>query len=192
MVNYAEEADFGNRRARKWRSPQEIAARKKERAAARSEEEWRSYAKDLCYRQLAMMERSTAQLKEAMEKNLVPGEIAQDTLDAFIDADLVNDERFAGMFVRTRFAGKTTSRRALRMELERKGITGEIADAALEQITSEDEEEAAIDFAVRKLRSMSHVAPKVQKRRLYGALGRRGFSSSQIRAAMEAAFSESR
>ncbi|WP_394263670.1 regulatory protein RecX [Trueperella sp.] len=189
MVDYAEEADFSKRR-RKRRSPAEIAARKKERAAARSEDEWRVYAKDLCYRQLGMMERSTAQLREAMERNLVPPEIAENVLQAFIDADLVNDARFAAMFVRTRFTGKTTSRRALRMDLQRKGVSGPEADEALDQITSDDELEAATDFAVRKVRSMRDVEPEVKRRRLYGALGRRGFSPGQIRQAMDTALNE--
>lgn len=187
MVDYADEGSFGKNRRRGRRSPAEIAARKKELAAARSEGEWRVYAKDICYRQLGMMERSTAQLREAMERNLVPSEIAEEVLEAFIDADLVNDARFAAMFVRTRFSGKTTSRRALRMELQRKGVTGTEADEALDQITSSDEQEAATEFAIRKARSMSNLEPEVRRRRLYGALGRRGYSHDQIRQAMDTA-----
>lgn len=105
MVNYAEDAEERSAK-RKYRSASEIAQRKKERAQARSEEEWIQYAKDLCYRQLGMMERSVAQLRQSMERNLVPPQIIESTLDAFIAANLVNDERFAMMFVRSKFAEK--------------------------------------------------------------------------------------
>ncbi|QOR48416.1 RecX family transcriptional regulator [Trueperella pecoris] len=189
MVNYAEEADFVGKQRRR-RSAQEIAARKAERAAARNDEQWRSYARDLCYRQLAMMERSCKQLADAMERNLVPQQIADETLQAFVDANLVNDQRYADAFVRSKFAGKTTSRKVLRQELERKGISGEIAAEALEQIDSQDEAQAATDFAVRRIRSMRHLSDEVRRRRLYGALGRRGFSSAQIRNAIETAFAQ--
>lgn len=184
MVNYAEEADFGSPRRRR-RSPAEIAARKAERAALRTEEEWHSYARDLCYRQLAMMERSVGQLRDAMERNLVPPDIAEETIRAFVEADLVNDERYAAMFVRTKFAGKTTSRRVLRRELARKGIGEREAQIALSQIEDADELRAASDFACRKAHSMEGLDVQTKRRRLYGALGRRGFSPDQIRQAME-------
>ncbi|VEI12626.1 regulatory protein RecX [Trueperella bialowiezensis] len=189
MVDYAERADFARPRRRR-RSPDEIAAGRKARAEARTDEEWYAFAKDVCYRQLAMMERSTAQLREALERNLVPEPIAEEVVAAFIEADLVNDARFAHMFVRSRFAAKPTTRRALRQELARKGITGQEAEDALAQIDPEEEQDAATDFALRKMRSMRQLEPHVQRRRLYGALGRRGFSPSQISQAMERAMGE--
>ncbi|AWA42843.1 regulatory protein RecX [Trueperella pyogenes] len=179
MVNYAEDADV---RPRRRSDP----ARRLARAAARSEDEWRSYARDLCYRQLAAMERSTQQLRDAMERNLVPDYIAQETLDAFCAANLVNDERFARMYVRSKFTGKTTTRRVLAQELERKGVGKEEIANALAQISDEDEAAAAIEFARRKAKSMSQLDTQTQRRRIYGALGRRGFRTEHIRQAIAA------
>ncbi len=185
MVNYAEEADFvGRARPRKHRSPKEIAERRAARAAERSEDDWRSYARDLCFRQLGMMERSVDQLRKSMEKNLVPAEIIEETLDSFQNSNLVNDERYAGMYVRSKFNEKATSRRALRQELRRKGIDQEVADEALLEIDDEAETRAAMDFAMRKARSMRSLEYEVARRRLYGALARRGFSPDQIRQAV--------
>ncbi|USR80008.1 regulatory protein RecX [Arcanobacterium pinnipediorum] len=186
MVDYAHDADEKPLR-RSYRSASEVAQRKIERARARSEEEWVQYAKDLCYRQLGMMERSVAQLRQSMERNLVPAHIVQSTLEAFIEADLVNDKRFAMMFVRSKFAEKTISRRGLHQELSRRGISPELARRALEQIDDEDERQAALEFARRKIRTMRTEEQHVAKRRLYSALARRGFCADHINHALSQA-----
>lgn len=189
MVNYAEEADFiGKQKRKKYRSAKEIAERKAAKAAARSEEDWYSYAREICFRQLGMMERSTQQLMDALLRNLVPREIAEQTITKFEQAGLVSDERFAHMFVRSKFAEKTISRRGLTQELKRRGIAGTLAESALDQISDEDEATAAKDFAARKIRSMSHLEDEVIRRRLYGALARRGFNTSQVNEAVRYAF----
>ncbi|KTF04794.1 regulatory protein RecX [Trueperella bernardiae] len=179
MVDYSEDPRPRRRR--------DFVERRAARAAARNEEDWHVYARNLCYRLLAAQERSRRQLRDAMERNLVPDEIAQATLQAFVDAGLVDDERFAYMYVRSKFEGKVTTRRVLAQELRAKGVEGELAQRALEQITVEDELEAAIAFARKKAASMAGLEEEKKRRRLYGALGRRGFSPEHIRQAMEAA-----
>lgn len=191
MVDYAEEADFpSKRRKRKPLNAHEISERRAARAAARDEGEWHRYAKDVCYRQLSMMERSVAQLREALSRHLVPDEIAAETIEHFVQAGLVDDERYAGMFVRSKFAQKATSRRQLRAELQRKGIPAQIAEQALLEITPEDEARVACDFARRAVNSMNSLDRDVIRRRLYGRLARRGFSGQQIRLAMDAALAD--
>ncbi|MFP7695960.1 regulatory protein RecX [Trueperella sp. LYQ143] len=185
MVDYRLHADA---KVRRRASAAEIAARRRERAAQRSEEEWYSFAKDVCYRQLAMMERSVAQLRTALHRQLVPDEIANSVIDMFCQADLVNDERFARMFVRSKFATKTTSRRVLRRELAEKGVSAELVEQALAEISDDSELEAARDFAQRKVRSMRGIDEETIRRRLYGALGRRGFCAEHIRQAIYDAF----
>lgn len=189
MVNYAEEADFVvQQKPKRYRSATEIAERKAAKAAARSEEDWHTYAREICFRQLGMMERSTQQLMDALLRNLVPQDIAKQTIAKFEEAGLVSDERYAQMFVRSKFSEKTISRRGLTQELKRRGIAGDIASEALDQISSDDEAEAAKEFAARKIRSMSRLEDEVIRRRLYGALTRRGFSSSQVNDAVRFAF----
>ncbi len=165
----------------------DYAKRRAARAAARSEEEWHTYARNLCYRLLGAQERSAHQLREAMARNLVPDEIAQATLQAFLEANLVNDERFAEMYVRSKFTGKVTTRRVLAQELRAKGVEGEEAERALAQISEDDELEAAVAFAVKKAAAMAGLEEDKKRRRIYGALGRRGFSPEHIRRAIEAA-----
>lgn len=181
MVDYAEEADFVGRGRRRRRSnPEEVAERRAAKAAARTPAQWRSFARDIVYRQLGAMDRSELQLRQALERQLVPGEIIDETIAKFVDADLVNDDRYAKTFVRSRFESKATSRRALRQDLKAKGIEGEQAENALEQVTSDDEFNIALEFARKKSRSLRAVEPLVAKRRLFGALGRRGFDPALI------------
>lgn len=166
-------------KSRRGRSP---------RAAARSASDWRSLARDVVYRRLAVRDRSVAELRASLEKELVPEEFISETIQKFADANLVDDERFANGFVRARFESKVISRKALAHDLHKKGIVGERAEEALGQISDEDEQERANAFAVRKIRSMARFEPEVIKRRLFGALARRGFSPGQVMRAVEALF----
>lgn len=193
MVNYAEEADFiGHRKPKKFVSAAEAKARRDARNAARSESDWRSYAREVVYRQLGMRDRSTHELLTALHARDVPNAIAQETVQAFVESGVVNDARFAHSFVRMRFAEKSISRRSLAIELAKRGIAPDDAQAALEQIDTDAEEMVAYDFARRKSRTMAGLDRAVAYRRLYGALARRGFSPSVSRAAVANALNELR
>lgn len=188
MVNYAEDADYADRKKpRKYRSPEEIRRRTDARNAARSEEDWERYARDIVYRQLGMRDKSTHELRQALARRSVPDSIVEQTIHSFVESGLVNDAAFAEAFVRSRFAGKPSSHRSLALELKKRGISSEDADAALAQIDPDDERCAAIDLAVRKAQAMHSLTRDVARRRLYGMLARRGFSPSDISEALRIA-----
>lgn len=191
MVNYAAEADFvGHKKPRKYVSAAEAKRRRDARNAARSEEDWQHFAREAVYRLLGVRDRSTQELRTALQQRDVPSAIAEETIAAFVKAGLVDDAKFAAAFVRWRFAEKGSPRRRLLQELQKRGITGEDARNALAQIDDESETQAAVDFALRKVHSLRGLDREVARRRLYGALGRRGFSGAQIQAAMSAALEE--
>ncbi|AZN28920.1 regulatory protein RecX [Flaviflexus salsibiostraticola] len=145
-----------------------------------SPEELREEARAIVLRQLAMMDRSRQQLLDAQISRGVPEEIAIEIVDRFEEVGLVDDEKFAAMLVRSRMAEKPVSRTGLARELSRKGIDREVADAALEEISPDDEREAAIALAEKKARSTRGLDDAVRRRRIYGALARRGFNPDQI------------
>ena len=191
MVNYAEEADFaGHKKPKKYLSAAEAKRRREARAAARSEEDWHQYARDCVYRLLGVRDRSEHELAVALRQRDVPQNIASETIAKFVAAGLVDDAKFAQSFVRARVSTKATSRRALAAELQKRGISPELAEQALEQLDPDSEAEAALAFALRKAQSLRSVTPEVARRRLYGALGRRGFKPSDINAAVAAALAE--
>jgi regulatory protein len=62
--------------------------------------------------------------------------------------------------------------------LRSRGVDDEIARAALEHVSTDDEAAAADALARRRLRSMSGLPADVQRRRLIAMLGRKGFGGS--------------
>jgi regulatory protein len=110
----------------------------------------------------------------------VPAEAAQQVLDRLEAVGLIDDERLARDWVESRQARRHLSRSALRSELQAKGVDRDEIEAALEQVSRDDELRAARSLAGKKLDAMSGLAHDVKRRRIAGALGRRGFSSDVI------------
>ncbi len=149
-------------------------------------EEQQEKARDIVVRQLAMMDRSRAQLAEALERRGICAEVIDEVLLRFEELGLVDDAHFAQVLTRTRFAEKGASRRAILSELQRKGVARDLAEQALAQIDPEDELEAAITLAMKKLRSTSG-NPDTLTRRTYAALARKGFDPEQCAQALREA-----
>jgi regulatory protein len=82
--------------------------------------------------------------------------------------------------VRSRHAHRGLARRAIAMELRRKGVSDEDAGDALAEVDAESEERRARELVDRKLRSMA-VGTADQRaaaaRRLVGMLARKGYGA---------------
>jgi regulatory protein len=135
-------------------------------------------ARSIALRQLTLGPRSRAQLEQALAARLVPDAAARTVLDRLEEVGLVDDAEYARMLVRTRQAGRGLARRALRHELQRKGVGEQDATDALADITNEQEEVMARDLVRRRLATMSGLPSQTQARRLIGMLARKGYSSS--------------
>jgi regulatory protein len=84
--------------------------------------------------------------------------------------------------VKGRQQSRCLSRRVLRHELRKKGIDDITIESALEQIDDDDEREAALRLAAKKIRSLSRYDEATQRRRLASMLMRRGYSSDVVAA----------
>jgi regulatory protein len=149
-------------------------------AGTDAEPDQESVARSIALRQLTAAPRSRTQLAEAMAKRDVPEEVADRVLDRFTEVGLVDDAAYAEVLVRSRHAERGLSRRALAMELRRKGVDDEIAQEALAQVDDADEEQAARALARKKLRATRGLDREVRLRRAYGALGRKGYGGSLV------------
>lgn len=136
-----------------------------------------SVARTIALNQLNHSPRSRAQLAEAMARKDVPDDVAERVLDRFEEVGLVDDAAYAGMLVRTRLSERGLARRALAVELRRKGIDPETAGAALAEVDTDDEEAAARRLVEKRLRAMSGLEPEVRRRRLAGMLARKGYGA---------------
>jgi regulatory protein len=136
-----------------------------------------SVARKILLDQLTGQARSRKELSDKLAKKNVPPELATRLLDRFEEVGLVDDEAFAKAWIASRQPGKGLARRALALELRRKGIDDEVARDALDEIDPADEEAAARALVRKKLRSLSQVDATTATRRLVGMLARKGYGS---------------
>ena len=145
-------------------------------------EEAYAEAKAIVLRQLTAAPKSRRQLETKLAECDIPEEAAAAVLDRFEEVQLVDDAEFARMWVRSRSQSKSLARGALRRELSEKGIAPDLAAEALEQLSAEDELEAARALARRKLQASADLSDRAvrdkQTRRLVGMLARKGYSPS--------------
>jgi regulatory protein len=125
--------------------------------------------------QLTGQARSRAELRAKLARKHVPDELAERLLDRFEEVGLVDDATFAQAWVTDRQRSRGLAPRALAQELRRKGVDDDTAREALDQVTDEDQEEAARALVRRKLRSLRGVDEATAIRRVTGLLARKGY-----------------
>ncbi|GAB3624867.1 hypothetical protein GCM10027418_29520 [Mariniluteicoccus endophyticus] len=141
-------------------------------------------ARQIVLRALTMRAHSRHELAETLRKKEIPAESIERVLDRMDEVGLVDDEKFAASWVESRQQRRHLSRRALRDELTRKGVDREVVDQALAEVDPSDEHAAALALAEKKLRSMGRLDAAVKRRRLAGALARKGFSHGIVSAVL--------
>jgi regulatory protein len=149
-------------------------------AAQDAEPDQESVARAIALRLLTASARSRSQLAEAMARKDVPDDVAARVLDRFTEVGLIDDAEYAHMLVRTRHAERGLSRRAIAVELRRRGIDDELAGEALAQVDEDDEELAARRLVRRKLASTTGLDAQTRWRRTVAALGRRGYAPGLV------------
>ncbi|MEJ5868081.1 regulatory protein RecX [Pseudokineococcus sp. 5B2Z-1] len=141
----------------------------------------------MALRQLNMAPRSRAELERKMATKGVERDVAAQVLDRLAEVGLVDDEAYAGMLVRSRQATRGLARRGLQHELRSKGVDDDVARAALEEVTDEDERAVAEQLVARRLRATSGLDRAVRERRLLGLLARKGYGGGLARAVVREA-----
>ena len=139
-------------------------------------------ARNIVLRQLTSSPKSRHQLAVKLAEKDIPEDVAAAVLDRFEEVQLVDDAEFARLWVASRSRSKSLARGALKRELAEKGISGDLAAEALEQVSDEDELAAARALARRKLQSSVDLTDRAardkQARRLVSMLARKGYSPS--------------
>ncbi len=137
-------------------------------------------ARAIVLRQLTSSAKSRLQLADKLAERNVPKDVADAVLDRFEEVRLVDDAEFARMWVRSRAQTRSLARGALRRELTQKGISGDSAEQALEQLTDDDEHRSAAALVRRRLRPQMALTDRAERdkyvRRLVGMLARKGYA----------------
>ena len=132
-------------------------------------------AKEICFTQLAQQPRTRLELKNAMLRKGIAEELAELVLGKFDKAGLIDDAAFAEIWVRSRHTYNGLGRRALALELRRKGVADELVTEAVAAVDDEAEQDRARELVRKKLRGMAGVDETAKIRRLVGALARKGY-----------------
>ncbi|WP_308188003.1 RecX family transcriptional regulator [Pseudonocardia sp. ICBG1142] len=141
-------------------------------------QEQESRARDICLRLLTDRARTVKELGDALRRKEIPDEVAHRVLERFDEVGLVDDQAFAEQWVRSRHRHRGLGKRAIAMELHRKGVDREIADEALTGIDDASERDRARELVVRRLRSLpvgSREERQSSARKLVGMLARKGY-----------------
>lgn len=109
----------------------------------------------------------------------------EEAIEKLIELDLINDERYAENYARELFEHKKFGRMRIISELRAKGISSDIANAAVDELFSEEEPDniqRIVDIIGK--RYYNRMNDEVGRKKVFSALQRMGYSFSDIREAM--------
>lgn len=130
---------------------------------------------------LMRMERTERQLREKLTQNGYPAECIDGAVDYVKQFHYVDDLRYAKNYVRYRQEKK--SRKRLEIDLQKKGVSGDLIERALCKEFVSDETEQIRELLARRHYDAAEADDKT-RRRTWQFLLRRGFCSSDILGAM--------
>lgn len=109
----------------------------------------------------------------------------EEAIEKLIELDLINDERYAENYARELFEHKKFGRMRIISELRAKGISSDIANAAVDELFLEEEPDniqRIVDIIGK--RYYNRMNDEVGRKKVFSALQRMGYSFSDIREAM--------
>jgi len=145
-----------------------------EKIAALQSDDAREVAMQKALRFLGYRARSMQEVRSNLEKHEIPEAVIELTLKRLQENGLLNDQEFAQAWVENRNTFRPRSRRALSMELRRKGLDNEIVQKVLDE--NVNEETLALEAARKYVRKVQGLEWQDFRQKLGGFLGRRGFS----------------
>ena len=171
------------------RSPRERAPRKtvteRIEAGELTSEEAVDLAREAVLRILTAAPKSRRELEQSLARKGYPEHVVAPVLDRFDEVGLVDDAEYAQMVVRTRHSERGLARRAIAMELRRRGIDDDTAGEALEQVDDEDERAAAERLAHKLVARTRGLDRDARVRRAASALARKGYGPGLAFAAVK-------
>ena len=145
-------------------------------------------ASGLTIRQLARRGMSRWELEQLLTKREIDPEVFAPELDRLQAMGVIDDASLAATLAFTQHSRKGLGRSAIELDLKRRHIDPELIEEALADIADEDELERATELAVKRIGQLSSYDDETARRRLHGFLARKGYDSSVVRQAMDAAF----
>ena len=137
-------------------------------------------ARSAALRLIKFRPRSEAELATRLGRKGFGDETVRAVLEDLRRTGLVGDARFA-RYAANQAAVKPVGRRLMLNRLRAKGIAPDLAEEAVQAATAgKDELELAREAAGRRAPSLEGLPREAARRRLFGYLSRRGFSSDVV------------
>lgn len=132
-------------------------------------------------------EHSSGEMLDKMRRWAMPEDAAERVLCRLIDERFVDDERYAGFFVRDKIRFDHWGRRKIEQALRRKGVAGDISRRVLDAVPDSDYAAVLTDLLASKRRSTKAASDyELNCKLIRFALGR-GFGMDIIRRCIDAA-----
>ncbi|MCK4671653.1 MAG: regulatory protein RecX [Candidatus Aegiribacteria sp.] len=155
---------------------EEIAIRKQAPSARKDTE-----------RYLAKSEHTVSQLRKFLLDKKYLEQVIEDTLEWAELSNLVDDERFASIFLRSHSDNSPMGTYRIRAELRRRGIKEGIIESVLE----EHDDSKLSEILIRTVKNRyAHLDHDKAYRRAAGYLRRRGFNSDLIMMVLKSVFND--
>ncbi len=147
-------------------------------------------AKNYALTLLTYRSRSCWELRDRLKKKDYDEKVVEEVIGQLQEMKFLDDNRFARSWAESRSLNKPIGRRLLERELQRKGIDKDIIEEVSRATFDKyNEEQLALALAKKRLKSYSKADELTRRRRLYGYLGRRGFSPDVISQVLKELFS---
>lgn len=134
--------------------------------------------------------KSSGQLRSLLLDKEFPVQLIDQMIERFIEVGLIDDFALAKSFTESAVSRKAKAKSVIGRELRAKYFPQDAIDAALAEIDSDSELEAAKVLAESRYRQLLKLEPEVRTRRLSSFLMRKGYSSSVVWAAVRHASGE--
>jgi regulatory protein len=141
---------------------------------------------------LAHRPRTVAEVRTRFRRAQFEPEIIEGAIAELQRQGLLDDQRFAALWIENRSTFSPRSSRSLEQELRRKGVERDIVEQTVEKAELGDEATLAFEAGQKRLRSMASLDEETFRRRMGGFLARRGFAYEATSTAIERLWAESR
>jgi regulatory protein len=146
----------------------------------------RERAENLLLQRLRGRSLSAAEAKAALLSTNLDETELDEIIERFTALHYLDDEKLADQILHSHHERKGLGRNGVEAEMRRRKIPHNVILNKLEEIP-DDEEERAVELAVKRVKQLERFDDQTIDRRLTGFLMRKGYSSSAVRVAVKAA-----
>jgi len=142
-------------------------------------------AREAIYRLIKFRPRSVAEVRRKLQDKQFDARVIDDAVAWAFSSGLLDDAKFAQLWVHDRLLHRPSGRHNLRMELRQKGVSESDIDATLETL-DHDERQLIRELVEQRLPRYQGESSEKRQRKLVAFLLRRGFGFNDVFAVLKA------